>query len=68
MDLLHVDFAHRVRLEALLVHRFGLSRNEALEEELARHGFSWDTRLTKDDLPKLAQLAAEQARAAPDAA
>ncbi len=56
IDLLHVDFAHRVSLEHLLKYRFGVSISDIPTETLSLHGYSTLSKLTADDVPKLQNL------------
>lgn len=56
VDLLYVDFAHRVSLGSLLENRFGLSYENIDLETLKEFGLSWGSKLTKDDLPRLTLL------------
>lgn len=55
-DLLYVDFAHRVSLGHLLENRFGLTHAQVSNDILQKYGFTWSSRVTKDDLPRLDQL------------
>jgi HAD superfamily hydrolase (TIGR01549 family) len=59
IDLLHVDFAHRVSLDHLLKYRFGVSISDISPEVLALHGYSYTSKLTRDDIPTLENLFSE---------
>jgi HAD superfamily hydrolase (TIGR01549 family) len=58
MDLLHVDFA-KTSLGQLLEERFGLHGTTLPEALLAKHGFTYDLRVSQDDRPALARLLRE---------
>lgn len=53
MDLLNVDFAHRTTLGHLLIHRFGVNHGEIEQGLFDAFGVSWESRLTRADLPVL---------------
>jgi predicted HAD superfamily hydrolase len=59
LDLLHVDFAHRVSLTHLLKHRFGVNIESIPDEVLREHGYSAESKLTVSDIPKLQNLFVE---------
>ncbi|QCR36642.1 HAD-IA family hydrolase [Nissabacter sp. SGAir0207] len=56
LDLLHVDFAHRVKLSHLLKHRFGINIDQVPLELLKKHNYLPDTPLTAGDVPRLEAL------------
>lgn len=56
LDLLHVDFAHRVSLSHLLKYRFGQNIESIPAEIMREHGYSAESKLTASDVPKLQNL------------
>ncbi|WP_146001356.1 HAD family hydrolase [Chimaeribacter arupi] len=56
LDLLHVDFAHRVRLSHLLKHRFGINSDIIPQEILKEHDYTLESPLTAADIPRLEAL------------
>lgn len=59
LDLLHVDFAHRVSLTHFLKHRFGVNIEDIPSEIMREHGFSVESKLTVSDIPMLQKLFVE---------
>ena len=56
IDLLQVEFAHRVSLSHLLHYRFGINPTDIPESILSKHNYTLDTRLTAEHLPALKKL------------
>lgn len=55
-DLLHVEFASNIRLDALIKNRFGINPSEVQEEIFKKHNFSNDSRICNADVENLVPL------------
>lgn len=56
VDLIGVDYANKTKLGFLLESRFGLHYDKVDAGILAAHKYTWDTRVTADDRPRLVKL------------
>ncbi|MDQ0138676.1 HAD-IA family hydrolase [Cupriavidus necator] len=56
VDLIGVDYANKTKLGYLLENRFGLQYDRVDTSILAAHKYTWDSRVTADDRPRLVRL------------
>lgn len=56
MDLIDVDYSHKMRLVDLLQNRFGLEINADILKTLAESGWNQESRITSNDRPEIKKL------------